>query len=408
MAGVTATGDGATSDPRAIDARHFREVLGHFPTGVVVVTAVAPDGTPVGMAVGSFSSVSIDPPMVVFYPDKRSRSWPLIRAAGSFCVNVLGADQEVVCRTFAASGTDKFRDVTWRPAGSGAPVLDQVLAWIDCDLEAVHEAGDHDLVLGRVRALGVEHRSLPLVFFRGGYGRFLPLSLAAAAADLAAHLPVVDRARGEMERLAAELGVECVAAAVSGEELVFLASAGRPQDDSEPTWVGLRVPFAPPIGGVLVAWAEPLAIDSWLAGLEPDLVAELRALLHQIRRSGYSVGLRDPAHDTLTASVEMLSRLAGDAQLRAAARSRVDELGARFELLEAAPGVRYDLGRISAPIFDRNGRVALALNLHGLPPGMDAARIHRFAAALTTATARVTAAIGGRGPDVAPSTAESR
>ena len=386
-----------------LDARLYREVLGHFPTGVVVVTAIGTDGAPVGMAVGSFSSVSIDPPLVVFYPDKRSSSWPRIRAAGSFCVNVLGAEQETVCRAFAASGTDKFRDVIWRAAASGAPVLDRVLAWIDCDLEVVHDGGDHDLVLGRVRGLGVENRTLPLVFFRGGYGRFLPLSLAAGAADLAAHLPVVDRARGEMERLAAQLGVECVAAAVAGEELVFLASAGRPRDDSHPTWVGLRVPFAAPIGGVLIAWADSLSAESWLAGLAPDRRAELHAVLNQIRRTGYSVALRDSAHDALTESVEGQAQLRGDAQLRADARRRVDELGARFELLQALPDVQYQVGRISAPVFDGSGRVVLSLNLHGLPSGMDATQIQEFATALTAAAGRVTATIGDAPPAPAPS-----
>ncbi len=379
---MDATGEG-------LDPRHFREVLGHFPTGVVVVTAIGPAGQPVGMAVGSFSSVSLDPPLVVFYPDRRSTTWPLVRGAGSFCVNVLAADQDAVCRAFATSGGDKFRGVPWRPAGSGAPLLDGVLAWIDCELEAIHDAGDHDLVLGRVRALGVENRVLPLLFFRGGYGRFLPLSLAAVGADLTVHLPVVDAARPEMERLATTLKVECVAAAVCGGELVFLASAGRPQDDSAPTWVGRRVPFAAPIGGVLVAWADPLAVEDWVSGLPPRAVDEVAALLAGIRSRGYSVGLRDRTHDTLTSSVALLARNPGDPALRAAARERVDELGARFELADPEPGHAYDVGRISAPVFDGNGRVVLALNLHGLPAGAEAARITGWATALRTAAERV-------------------
>jgi 3-hydroxy-9,10-secoandrosta-1,3,5(10)-triene-9,17-dione monooxygenase reductase component len=157
--------------PPSFDSAQFRQVLGHFPTGVTVVTA-APASGPVGLAVGSFASVSLDPPLVAFFPDRGSSSWPLIAEAGSFCVNILSEDQEVVCRRFATKGDDKFLGLGWRPAGSGAPLLDGVLAWIDCRIESVTDAGDHYCVMGRVRDLGVAHDGGPLLFFRGGYGRF--------------------------------------------------------------------------------------------------------------------------------------------------------------------------------------------------------------------------------------------
>ena len=149
----------------------FRQVLGHFPTGVTVVTGAAADG-PVGMAVGSFFSVSLEPPLVGFCPGKTSGSWPQIEATGSFCVNILADDQEDVCRTFAMRGDDKFSSIGWSKAPSGAPLLDDVLAWIDCDVESVHEAGDHYIVVGAVRQLEIGHEGKPLVFFRGGYGSF--------------------------------------------------------------------------------------------------------------------------------------------------------------------------------------------------------------------------------------------
>ena len=164
----------------SIDPQHFRRVLGHFPTGVAGITSIGPDGAPVGMAVGSFTSVSLDPPLVAFLPDKKSTTFPKIRDAGFFCANVLGADQEHICRAFASKAPDKFVDVGWRPADSGAPILDRAVAWIDCDIEEVHEAGDHFIVIGRVRELEVPEVGLPLLFFQGGYGRFAPLSLAAA------------------------------------------------------------------------------------------------------------------------------------------------------------------------------------------------------------------------------------
>ncbi|MGH3244378.1 MAG: flavin reductase family protein, partial [Spirillospora sp.] len=213
------------------DSRWFREVLGQYPTGVCVVTATQPDGSRAGFVVGSFTSVSLDPPLVAFFPDKSSTSWPKIERAGKFCVNILSADQEHLCRQFAAKAEDKFQGLDVRTAGSGSPIIKDVVAWIDCDLESVQEAGDHYIVLGRVRELDVENPSLPLLFFQGGYGRFAPLSLAASSGRgaLARQLRQVDLVRAEMERLAADLSARCIATApVDDEEIIVLASAGSP------------------------------------------------------------------------------------------------------------------------------------------------------------------------------------
>jgi flavin reductase (DIM6/NTAB) family NADH-FMN oxidoreductase RutF len=156
-----------------IHPERFRRVLGHFPTGVVIVSAMV-GGLPAGLSVGSFTSVSLDPPLVGILPSKSSTSWPKISTATSFCISILAAGQEELCRQFAISGGDKFAGVGWHPAPSGAPILDGALGWIDCDLERSVEAGDHYIVLGRVRALDIEIAEIPapLIFFRGGYGTF--------------------------------------------------------------------------------------------------------------------------------------------------------------------------------------------------------------------------------------------
>ena len=160
------------------DGEHFRHVLSHYPTGVVVVTAVAGDGGLAGMAVGSFTSVSLNPPLVAYLPDVSSTSFPRIRTATSFCVNVLAADQHSVCRAFATRGGDKFAGTEWSANRYGAPRLAGAAAWIDCDLESVTEAGDHYLVLGRVLALDTPGDRAPLVFYRNGYGSFHPWAAA--------------------------------------------------------------------------------------------------------------------------------------------------------------------------------------------------------------------------------------
>jgi flavin reductase (DIM6/NTAB) family NADH-FMN oxidoreductase RutF len=156
--------------PADIDAARFREVLGHFASGVTVVTA-SEDG-PVGFTCQAFAALSLDPPMVLLAPAKSSTSWPRIARAGAFCVNILAGDQEALARSFSVSGGDKFEGVAWRGAPvTGAPLLDGALAWAECRLEQIHESGDHELVTGRVLSLGVRDRQ-PLLFYRGGFGTF--------------------------------------------------------------------------------------------------------------------------------------------------------------------------------------------------------------------------------------------
>lgn len=173
---VDATGAGGNpfAGGSVFDDARFRQVLGHFCTGVTVVTAVH-EGQPVGFTAQSFTSVSLDPPLVAVCPARTSNSWPRIRSAGVFCANVLAEDQEVLGRAFAVRGADKFRGVGWTPAvGTGSPTLDGALAWIDCRIEAEHDGGDHLVVLARVVDLGVGTGDRPLLFYRGGYGRFEP------------------------------------------------------------------------------------------------------------------------------------------------------------------------------------------------------------------------------------------
>jgi 3-hydroxy-9,10-secoandrosta-1,3,5(10)-triene-9,17-dione monooxygenase reductase component len=155
----------------APDEAAFRTVLGHFATGVAVVTAVH-DGEPVGMACNSFTAVSLEPPLVLFCAARSSSTWPRIQAAGRFTVNIVGEDDEELCRTFATKGADRFAGVRHHPGASGAPVLDSALAFVDCVTEAEHDAGDHVIVVGRVLELGYATSGRPLLFYRGGYGRF--------------------------------------------------------------------------------------------------------------------------------------------------------------------------------------------------------------------------------------------
>jgi flavin reductase (DIM6/NTAB) family NADH-FMN oxidoreductase RutF len=150
------------------DSAYFRSVLGHVPTCVVVITGLNSDAQPVGITIGSFASVSLDPPLVGFFPGVHSRSWAAIKESGKFCVNVLGAEQEQLCWTFAKEGDDKFADVKWSSSPTGQPLLDGVIASIDCEIESETVAGDHFFVLGRVVNLHhADNADNAMVFFRG-------------------------------------------------------------------------------------------------------------------------------------------------------------------------------------------------------------------------------------------------
>ncbi len=153
----------------SLDPEALREVMGHFASGVTVVTAVT-DGGPIGFTCQSFSSLSLDPPLVVFAPGRSSRTWPQLRAIGRFCINVLAEGQDAVSQNFARSGVDKFAGVPWRPSALGSPVLDDVVAWIDAELWAEYDGGDHTLAVARVLDLGADERRRPLLYHRGAYG----------------------------------------------------------------------------------------------------------------------------------------------------------------------------------------------------------------------------------------------
>lgn len=154
------------------DSNHFRHVLGHVPTCVVVVTGCSAAGTPSGVTIGSFTSVSLEPPMVGFFQGVTSRSWPLIEQSGSFCVNVLAQSQDELCWRFANEYVDgassRFDDIDYTLSPSGAPVLPGVIAWIDCSIVSVTPVGDHWFVLGKVIDLhATESKELAMAFFKG-------------------------------------------------------------------------------------------------------------------------------------------------------------------------------------------------------------------------------------------------
>jgi len=159
------------SEEAAEQARRFRDVLGRYASAVTVVATTTSDGVPVGMTCQSFASVSLDPPLVAFLPTRKSRAFAAIRRTGSFCVTFLSADQAEISDQMAGrSGEEKFEGVSWTPAPvTGSPLLAGGVGHVDCTVQAVHEAGDHYVVIGSVQHLGAGEGERPLLYHRGEY-----------------------------------------------------------------------------------------------------------------------------------------------------------------------------------------------------------------------------------------------
>lgn len=377
------------------DAQWFRTVLGQCPTAVSVITADEPGVGPAGMVVGTFVSVSLDPPLVGFLPAKSSSSWPAIERAGAFCVNVLAADQEDVCRRFAAKGTDKFAGVEHSPGAVGAPHVSGCAAWIECELESVQDVGDHYFVVGRVRSLELGEPGFPLIFFQGGYGRFTSSSLAAPddRGQLTQQLRYVDRIRGEMEDLADELGGRCIASARVGDELVIVAAAGTAKErEGGGTLVGQRVPNLPGTGTILAAWDSKAEIDEWLL-LCHATDQKVRHTIDVVRARGYSLSIDSPEQREFFARIR-------DAALRADTSSTEELHSAARKLVydpdELTPEVKEAVRQISAPVFDKNARVALALTIYGF--GTPDPDLDTYIGRVVDGASRATASIAGVQP----------
>ncbi|NGP07382.1 flavin reductase [Rhodococcus sp. 14C212] len=337
------------------------------------MTSIDSDGRPVGMAVGSFTSVSLNPPLVAFLPDKGSTTFPKIRAAGRFCVNVLSSSQEATCRAFAVRGGDKFASAPWQPAPSGSPILDGVVAWIDCDLDEVHEAGDHFIVVGRVTSLAIDNPVTPLVFFQGGYGTFAMNSLVMGVLDgWSEQILMADKARGPIEQLARETGMLVRAYGVHGDDLVVVASAS-PQPDVTPSGVGLRLPFVPPFGRGFLAWSDDAVFDEWCSRSPHPLTEEqrraIRKDLETERSRGWVATKRSDGFGEIWSLAEHIGAVGQTPALARQIASLVRELD-----LAEPEGVDVLDGRtvqgFSAPVFDADGKAALVLSISGIPAGV--------------------------------------
>ncbi|WP_051297827.1 flavin reductase [Brevibacterium album] len=355
------------------DSDEFRRVLGSFPTGVVVVTAANPAGEAVAMTVGSFVSVSLEPPLVAFLPQKTSSSWAALRASGTrFGVNILGNTQEDVCRAVAKRKTDKLEGFDWSLSAHGNPRLADAIAFIDCETQDVFDGGDHDIVVGRVKALETLRSHLPLLFFRGGYGSFRPGSMAMGTGISSARVAQLDRIRPHMERLANDLSTEITAMCMVDEDMVTVAAAGTDRRSARNHRVGRHVPFMPPIGGVFAAFGGPETEALWMSRIHDDADDAARRNfergLEAVRESGYAFGI---GHETGSA-IEIASASGGlepTGEHRRRLSAAINAASAHFNTAQVERAGEYEFHSATAPVFDRDGACVFSLTVWG-PDGL--------------------------------------
>jgi flavin reductase (DIM6/NTAB) family NADH-FMN oxidoreductase RutF/DNA-binding IclR family transcriptional regulator len=362
-----------------VHPQDMRRALAHYPTGVAVLLAHGPDGSPTSMVVGTFTSVSLDPPLVGFLADRNSASWRAIKEAGHFCVSVLGAAHEHVCRAFATKDPDRFQYAT-ALTGQGRSYIDDAPLWVDCEIADVLEAGDHDFVLGSVQQLGVSaDEPLPLLFLRGGYGAPRIASLQVEAPGLAPVLRLADAVRPEIEAVSHELDVECVVLAAVGDEVVMIAAAGIDSPGSTPrTHVGSAFPLAAPLAALFVAWASPGEQQRWLrdgcrlAGT--DLTESAVAALETVRAQGYETATGTEVSERFRQTV-VDSRGDTAAALQPAMRAVVENRSIQ------SAGAADELANVTmfmVPVHGHDGRVVLNLGIVNLTGKEDRSRLQRY------------------------------
>jgi len=368
----------------SIDAQLFRDVLGHYPTGVVVVTGIDTEGDILALVVGTFNSVSLDPPLVSFMPMKTSRTFERMRACTSLCINVVGGEQEDVVLTIAQRWENKLDGIDWRPSPSGDPILADSVAWIDTEIHETVEAGDHWIVLCAVRDMAITNAVSPLVFFQGGYGSFVCTSLLARMDhEILPAIHAAHAARGEVEALATDIGCEVtVFTTVGPEEMATVLSVMAPGMDREADF-GRRVPMIPPIGDTYFVDKSPEEQARWMGQLRDvdDSVRNMHAeRLAFLERHGFLYSLLPPgvgrsAYDSVRDATRDYSRGRLTPMEQRDIRRRLTETSVDYHVSDLEDSRTYDIGSLVIPVRDRHGVCSMTLRLSQLPAGADGAQV---------------------------------
>jgi flavin reductase (DIM6/NTAB) family NADH-FMN oxidoreductase RutF/DNA-binding IclR family transcriptional regulator len=379
----------------------FRRALSHYPTGVTLIAASGPGEEPVALIVGTFTSVSLAPPLVGFLVDRRSTTWPLIRQRGRFSASVLRADDEHVCRAFATKAEQRF-DHLAETTSAGTPRLRDTALWVDCDIDDVLPAGDHEFVLGRVREVGIDaDGGMPLIFLRGGYGAPQIASLQAEVEGLGANLELADVVRPEIEAVAADLGLECAVSVAINDSVYCIAAAGVGSATRDSgTFVGAHFPLAAPMAPQFVLGQPEEAKQAWLRSgsrlVGEDMTALGTSILETVAKRDHLAGTGRRASQRFQAFIGDASDDGSDLSFSAV----LQEVAARG----VDPGLCMPVEELTevvslhAPVRDESGRVVLCLDLLGLSGEDNAELLVQYRDRLVQAAQRATLLIGAHLP----------
>ena len=358
-----------------IDPGLFREVMGHYPTGVAVVTGRTAEGELLALVVGTFSSVSMDPPLVSFMPMKTSRTFEQLRECASLCINIVGGEQEELVSSIARRWERKLEDVDWFPSPSGDPVLERSVAWIDVRLAQVVEAGDHWIALCDVRELAVTNPVSPLIFFQGGYGSFVGTSLMARMDhELVDAVEQARCARPTVERLARRIGCEVsLLTAVSRDELASVLSAVGP-GVQRGQGMAHRIPLTPPIGDTFMFAQPEDEQERWIRkarDLDDTAVRMYRERLDFVRENGYLLSFLpeegSAAYDALHEATHQYAQGRLTPAQERQIRSSISRTAVDYGVQEIVEEAEYSVASLVLPVRGAEGDHRLTLRLSQLP-----------------------------------------
>jgi flavin reductase (DIM6/NTAB) family NADH-FMN oxidoreductase RutF len=377
----------------AVDTNFHRDVMGHYPTGVVLVSGMC-DGEPVGMVVGTFSSVSLDPPLVSFMPQKTSRSYTRLLEAPVLCISVFAHDQTDVCRVLAGSDPDKFDKVAWSLSPEGAPVLHDAVAQIHCTRAAQFDAGDHWITLCSIIAMEVSRPVTPLLFFQGGYGGFTPRIMSARGdAELFAALRLADVASPHLEELATRLQCQGAALVAVDDDTLTVAVSAYGGTAQMTERLGQRIPLIPPIGTAYVAAAAEHVRDRWLAKIpDRDQVPSYRQRLDDVLSRGVEITLSGPDAAEVERLRDAMADYAAGRLTPARQRAVSADLGrAPFfpQEVRLDDDEIVDVSFITAPVHNPEGDVSMLAQIGQLPRSATGATVKGWIQQLEATVAKI-------------------
>ncbi|MFD6856123.1 flavin reductase family protein [Rhodococcus sp. NPDC060090] len=366
-----------------IDKGLFREVMGHYPTGVAVVTGRADDGELLALVVGTFSSVSLEPPLVSFMPMKTSKTFDKLRRCTSVCINILGGEQEDLVSTIARRWENKFDGIDWFTSPSGHPALERSVAWIDARITDTVDAGDHWIVLCNVIDMSVTNPVAPLIYFQGGYGSFVSTSLMARMDPaILDEIQDAETARPDVEALAQSIGCEVILyTAISRDEMATVLSAVGSGVERE-NGLARRIPIVPPIGDSVVFDLSDDEQEQWLAnahGVDDSVKEHYRQRITFLRTHGYVLSLLPQegitAYDTMCEATRRYESGRLTPLQERGIRASIVESTVDYRPRELDPVGRYSVGSIVLPVRDRDGNHTLTLRLAQLPANTSGATV---------------------------------